>query len=354
MSEFADRLIAWQATHGRSALPWQRTRDPYRVWLSEIMLQQTQVATVLGYYARFLDRFPTVADLAAADLSDVMPLWAGLGYYARARNLHACAVAVVRDHGGVFPREAQALAQLPGIGRSTGAAIAAFCFDQRAAILDGNVKRVLARHFAVDGDPAQAAVERCLWSLAESLLPADASQMPAYTQAVMDLGATRCTRAQPRCGECPVASTCIARRDGRIDELPTPRLRKTAPLRQAQMLVLLQGKMVLLQQRPPTGLWGGLLALPQFDDEAQLRAGLVALTGAACEPSALPPRRHAFTHFTLEFTPRLARLDRLPALHDAALRWVPLAAIESQALPAPMKRLLLDLREGRATDLLSA
>jgi A/G-specific adenine glycosylase len=170
----------------------------------------------------------------------------------------------------------------------------------------------------------------------------------------MDLGATLCTRSQPRCDDCPLSASCIARRDGRVDELPTPRARKAAPLRRAQMLVLLHAEAVLLQQRPPAGLWGGLLALPQYDDETQLRAGLLALTGAASEPTALPPRRHAFTHFTLEFTPRLARLDRLPALHDAALRWVPLTAIESQALPAPMKTLLLDLREGRAADLLSA
>jgi A/G-specific adenine glycosylase len=353
-SDFATRLIAWQAAHGRRDLPWQRTRDPYRVWLSEIMLQQTQVATVLGYYARFLDRFPTVAALAAADLTEVMPLWAGLGYYARARNLHACAQAVMRDHGGAFPRSAQALARLPGIGRSTAAAIAAFCFDERAAILDGNVKRVLARHFAIDGDPAQAAVERRLWTLAGSLLPDAPAGMPAYTQAVMDLGATLCTRSQPRCNDCPLAASCIARRDGRVDELPAARARKAAPLRRAQMLVLLHAEAVLLQQRPPEGLWGGLLAPPQYDDETQLRAGLLALTGAANEPSALPPRRHAFTHFTLEFTPRLARLDRLPALHDAALRWVPLAAIESQALPAPVKTLLADLRDGRAADLLSA
>jgi A/G-specific adenine glycosylase len=352
--DFAGRLVRWQATHGRSDLPWQRTRDPYRVWLSEIMLQQTQVATVLGYYERFLARFPTVTALGQAAVDDVMPLWAGLGYYARARNLHACAMAVLRDHGGAFPRSAQALAQLPGIGRSTAAAIAAFCFDERAAILDGNVKRVLTRHFAIEGDPARLAVERRLWSLAESLLPADSARMPAYTQAVMDLGATVCTRAQPRCGECPLASGCIARRDGRTDELPTPRARKAVPLKRAQMLVLLWNDEVLLQQRPGAGLWGGLLALPQHEDEVQLNAALAALAGTPLPTAALPPRRHAFTHFTLEFTPRVARVERALQINDSSLRWTPLSGIERAALPAPVKALLLDLREGKAADLLSA
>ena len=353
MSDFADRLIAWQRQHGRQDLPWQRTRDPYRVWLSEIMLQQTQVATVLGYYARFLERFPTVGTLAQAPLTDVMPLWAGLGYYARARNLHACAVAVMRDHDGAFPQRAEQLAQLPGIGRSTAAAIAAFCFDERAAILDGNVKRVLARHFAVAGDPARAAVEKQLWTLAESLLPR-AQAMPVYTQAVMDLGATLCVRAQPACERCPVAATCIARREGRIDELPTPRVRKAPPLRHAQLLLAIAEGRVLLEQRAAAGLWGGLLSLPQFDTAQQVQQALATLDAAATA-APLPPRRHAFTHYTLEYVPQLARLSRLPAqLTEPAWCWEPLAKIEALALPAPVRTLLLDLREGRATDLLTA
>jgi A/G-specific adenine glycosylase len=343
MSEFADRLIDWQRQHGRSDLPWQRTRDPYRVWLSEIMLQQTQVATVLGYYARFLDRFPAVTDLAAATLAEVMPYWAGLGYYARARNLHACAVAVVREHGGAFPRSAEALAQLPGIGRSSAAAIAAFCFDERAAILDGNVKRVLARQFGIEGDPATAAVERRLWSLADALLPADAARMPTYTQAVMDLGATLCTRAQPACARCPVRASCVALRDGRVDQLPTPRVRKAPPLRRAQMLVLLADEAVLLEQRPAHGLWGGLLTLPQFDDASALDAALPSLAGAAVPAIALPTRRHAFTHFTLEFTPRVARLPAAPRAADSARHWLPLDQLDAAALPAPIRTLLRDV-----------
>jgi len=342
---FAARLIAWQARHGRRDLPWQQTRDPYRIWLSEIMLQQTQVTTVLGFYARFLDRFPSVASLAQASLDEVMPLWAGLGYYARARNLHACAQAVCTQHDGSFPTNARALGELPGIGPSTAAAIAAFCFDERAAILDGNVKRVLARHFGIEGDPAGAAVEQRLWSLARDLLPPAARDMPAYTQAVMDLGATLCTRAAPRCPACPVQASCVAHRDGRVAQLPTPRIRKAAVLRHAHMLILLHGDHVLLQQRPPTGLWGGLLTPPQFDSPAALHAAVAQLTGAAMASREMPARRHAFTHFTLEFVPHLVVLPST-ALHaaDAALCWKQLAHAGELAVPAPIRTLLRDLQ----------
>ncbi len=219
----AERLLAWAATHGRRGLPWQSSRDPYRVWLSEVMLQQTQVATVIGYYERFSARFPTVAALAAAAPSEVMASWAGLGYYSRARNLHACARRVVDDFDGAFPRNAAALTSLPGIGRSTAAAIAALCFDERVPILDGNVKRVLARHFAIDGYPGVAAVERELWDRAASLLPQAGADMPAYTQAIMDLGAGVCTRRNPRCEACPLRSTCAALRQGRVGSLPVTR-----------------------------------------------------------------------------------------------------------------------------------
>jgi A/G-specific adenine glycosylase len=341
---FAERLIAWQARHGRQDLPWQKTRDPYRVWLSEIMLQQTQVTTVLDYYARFLARFPTVEALAQAALEDVMPLWAGLGYYARARNLHACAQTVCARHGGTFPPSASALAELPGIGPSTAAAIAAFCFDERAAILDGNVKRVLARHFAVEGDPAGAAVERRLWSLARELLPTHARDMPAYTQAVMDLGATLCMRSRPRCPDCPVQVTCMAYREDRVEELPTPRARSEVKLRQTHMLVLLHADQVLLQQRPPSGLWGGLLTPPQFDTSDALHAAVMQWTGAVRPAQALPPRRHAFTHFTLEFVPHVVTLPAT-AVHagDAALCWRPLAQASGLAVPAPVRTLLRDV-----------
>jgi len=345
MSDFATRVVAWQRAMGRRALPWQGTREPYRVWLSEIMLQQTQVATVVSYYQRFLDRFPDVAALARADLDEVMRLWAGLGYYARARNLHACAQRVVAEHGGEFPGSAKLLAQLPGIGRSTAAAIAAFCFDARAAILDGNVKRVLARHFGLEGFPGTAAVERELWARAEALLPAS-TEMPAYTQGLMDLGAMLCARSSPRCGECPVQSTCVASNAGRVDELPGARPRKETRQRSAQMLIVLRGDAVLVEQRPGAGIWGGLLALPQFDCLGQLNLALRNLAPQA-RAQPMPRRRHAFTHFTLEFTPHLARIDPpLTAAMAPRMRWLARAEIESAALPTPIRALLRDVLRG--------
>jgi A/G-specific adenine glycosylase len=344
VSDFAQRLIDWQRRHGRRDLPWQRTRDPYRVWLSEIMLQQTQVATVIGYYERFLQRFPEVQSLAAADLPAVMPLWAGLGYYARARNLHACARAVVETHGGQFPRSARELAQLPGIGRSTAAAIAAFCFDERAAILDGNVKRVLARHFAVDGDPGKAAVERRLWALAADLLPVRPVDMPEYTQAVMDLGATLCTRATPRCDYCPVRASCVARRDGRVAQLPTARARRAPTKRTAHWLILVRDDAVLLEARPPAGVWGGLLAPPVFDTQRALAQALRAL-GIEARPRAWPQRRHAFTHFTLTFTPHVvAAPTGVLFVAELGRVWLPLSTLDSAGLPAPVRALLRDVQ----------
>jgi A/G-specific adenine glycosylase len=344
VSDFAPRLIDWQRRHGRRDLPWQRTRDPYRVWLSEIMLQQTQVATVIGYYERFLQRFPDVQSLAAADLSAVMPLWAGLGYYARARNLHACARAVVGTHGGQFPRSAGELAQLPGVGRSTAAAIAAFCFDERAAILDGNVKRVLARHFGIDGDPGKAAVERRLWALAADLLPVRPADMPDYTQAVMDLGATLCTRAAPRCDDCPLRASCVARREARVAHLPTARARRAPTQRSAHWLILVRDDAVLLEARPPAGVWGGLLAPPAFDSRRALAQALLAL-GIETRPRAWPQRRHAFTHFTLTFTPHVvaAPTGALVAAEPGRL-WLPLSTLHSAALPTPVRALLGDVQ----------
>jgi A/G-specific adenine glycosylase len=333
--------------HGRRDLPWQGTRDPYRVWLSEIMLQQTQVATVVPYYLRFIERFPDVTRLAAEPLEAVMQCWAGLGYYSRARNLHACARVVVAEHGAQFPRTAVALESLPGIGRSTAAAIAAFCFAERAPMLDGNVRRVLARHAGIDGDPARADVAQRLWARAATLLP-PARQMPAYTQALMDLGATLCTRAAPRCAECPVASDCTALRTGRVDELPTPRPRKQVPARNAHLLLALHESQVLLLARPPHGVWGGLLAPPQFDDVAALRRYLRGLAPAG-RAAAWPVRRHVFTHFTLEYTPHVARLGQVaPRAAEPVERWLPLEQIEQAALPAPVRSLLLDVRQAAA------
>jgi A/G-specific adenine glycosylase len=342
MRSFAARVIAWQRIHGRTSLPWQG-RDPYRVWVSEIMLQQTQVLTVVPYYERFMARFPDLSALARAPLAEVMHAWAGLGYYSRARHLHACAQRIERDHGGEFPRSAAALADLPGIGRSTAAAIAAFCFDERAPILDGNVKRVLARHAGIEGDPATRAVAVRMWEHADSLLPS-ARHMPTYTQALMDLGATVCTRVAPACARCPVRGDCFALAHTRVAELPTPRNRRTAPTRRACFLLAVSRGAVLLEQRPPAGIWGSLLAPPQFADAKAMRSALAALSTAA-KAQALPARRHGFTHFTLAFTPYLARVvTPRPRASEPHQRWVRLDEIGSVPVPAPMQTLLAEVR----------
>jgi A/G-specific adenine glycosylase len=353
---FAARLIAWQRQHGRHDLPWQNTRDPYRIWLSEIMLQQTQVSTVIPYYARFLERFPTVGALAAAPLDDVMALWAGLGYYSRARNLHRCAQVVADEHGGAFPASVDALAELPGIGRSTAAAIASFAFGARATILDGNVKRVLARVFGIDGFPGEKRVENAMWALAESLVPgADASDadVGAYTQGLMDLGATLCVRGKPDCVRCPFAEDCVANATGRQRELPGARPKKTVPTRRTWMLVLLDGDAVMLEKRPPSGIWGGLWSLPEAPDEAALTERARAF-GAGGSASPLAPLTHTFTHFRLDIEPRVIELndDRVPpgssantqTLHDAETAWVPLREIDGFGVPAPVRKLLDGLR----------
>ncbi len=344
---FARRVVDWQRRFGRHALPWQGTRDAYRIWLSEVMLQQTQVSVVLAYYARFLERFPDVAALAAAPIDEVLSLWSGLGYYSRARNLHACAQAVVARHDGVFPRSAGLLATLPGIGESTAAAIAAFSAGERVAILDGNVKRVLARHRGIEGWPGQPAVAARLWSAARAALPdAGAGSIEAYTQGLMDLGATVCTRARPACDACPVSADCLALAGARTADLPTPKPRAQQRVRRASMLVMRHGDAVWLETRPPSGIWGGLASLPQFDDEAALMAQAAAWAPGV-EPVALSPRRHVFTHFALDFVPWLLAVDERPALAGIAGRWVAPDAIARAALPAPIRTLLLALAASR-------
>ncbi|WP_332670155.1 A/G-specific adenine glycosylase [Aromatoleum sp.] len=339
-SDFARRLIDWHRDQGRHDLPWQRTNDPYRVWLSEIMLQQTQVDTVIPYYARFLARFPDLAALAAAPLDDVLALWSGLGYYARARNLHKAAVAVIDVHGGRFPSRAAAIAELPGIGRSTAAAIAAFSFGERAAILDGNVKRVLCRAFGVDGFPGERAVEARLWALAESLLPA--ADVGTYVQAQMDLGATVCTRGRPACDRCPLVDICVARREDRVDSLPAARPRKAVPQRHVRVAVIHSDGRVLLERRPPAGIWGGLLALPEIPESETVPARWVeARFGLAPRTSvALPPLNHAFTHFRLEIAAIRFEVGGGRVVADDTHRWIALADLESAGLPTPVRRIL--------------
>jgi A/G-specific adenine glycosylase len=296
----AERVIAWQRAHGRAGLPWQQTRDPYRVWLSEIMLQQTQVTTVLGYYERFLQRFPTVAELAAAPTEDVLALWSGLGYYARARNLHRCAQAVVAEHGGAFPRSAAQLAELPGIGRSTAAAIASFCFGERVAILDGNVKRVLTRVLAYGGDIAQSASEKALWTIAGDLLPdAPAGEplhaaMASYTQGLMDLGATVCTIRRPACDACPLHATCEGRVSGAPEQFPVKTRKLKRGKRTGVLLWLQQRDRVWLVRRADSGVWAQLWSLPEFDTAATLERAVGPWPGTL---EWLAPFKHVLTHF---------------------------------------------------------
>ncbi|WP_235823872.1 A/G-specific adenine glycosylase [Azohydromonas sediminis] len=344
---FAERVVAWQRRHGRHDLPWQRTRDPYRVWLSEVMLQQTQVATVLGYYERFLARFPDVAALAAAPLDDVLALWSGLGYYSRARHLHRCAQVVVAEHGGAFPRDSATLATLPGIGRSTAAAIAAFCFGERAAILDGNVKRVLARALGFGDDLAGAAAERALWQRAQALLPH--RDVDVYTQGLMDLGATVCTARAPRCDACPLADGCVARAEGRPERYPVKTRRTRRGRRRHALLWLVHGPRLWLVQRPPRGVWASLWSLPEFASADALAALSAGWPGKA---RWLAPIEHALTHFDWELQPlhhtlpaRLAasRRDAVEQALRAAAgpgRWVEHEQALSLGLPAPVRRLL--------------
>jgi len=352
-SDFAARLLAWHKRHGRHDLPWQRTRDAYRIWVAEIMLQQTQVAAVIPYYQRFLERFPDIATLAGAPQDEALRLWSGLGYYSRARNLQRAAQLVQERHGGAFPRALDDIEALPGIGRSTAAAIAAFAYGTRAAILDGNVKRVLARHRGVDGWTGTPAVEAKLWRIAESLLPGDAPAGPAvadepaeaiatYTQALMDLGATLCTRARPRCDACPVAGDCIALREQRVDALPSPRPRKPLPRREVRVLMLEFDGKLLLEQRPPLGIWAGLWSLPEVAVDDDVPARVVARFRAAPGPvEPLPAIDHGFTHFLLTMHPlRVPLRDWPPGAGAPGIQWFTREAAMAAALPAPIRKLL--------------
>lgn len=338
-----ERVVAWQASHGRNHLPWQQTRDPYRVWLSEIMLQQTQVSTVLDYYARFLVRFPDVSALASAPQDEVMGLWSGLGYYSRARNLHRCAQQVMADHGGAFPRTAEVLATLPGIGRSTAGAIAAFCFSERVPILDANVRRVLTRLLGFDKDLALAANERLLWGLAQALLPTEdlVHAMPRYTQGLMDLGASVCTPRAPRCADCPLVGSCRASSDGDPERYPV-RTRKLARRSESwQLAIVRDGRgRVWLQRRPATGIWAGMHCVPVFFDDAA-RAAFMAELGdpAQLVQEELPPFVHVLTHRDLHLHPVLISGDfRGNALEDG--EWLGPDQWPSVGLPAPIRKLL--------------
>ena len=335
MSKFASALVEWQRQHGRRELPWQGTRDPYRIWLSEVMLQQTQVAAVVPYYERFLRRFPTIELLAAASEDEVLQLWSGLGYYARGRNLHAAAKAVVSTG---FPRSAAQIEKLPGIGRSSAAAIAAFAFGERAAILDGNVRRVLARHFGIEGWPGQRAVEAALWARATELLPK--LGIETYTQALMDLGATLCTRHAPQCDVCPVRISCKARKAQRVADLPAPRPRKALPRKAVTWLVLRRGNQILLEKRPAPGIWGGLWCFPEAPAK---NVGEYCAVNLGCEiltKKYLLALEHGFTHFRLQIRPLLCEVTRPPKVESPGRLWLGFEEARDAAVPAPVRKLL--------------
>jgi A/G-specific adenine glycosylase len=337
---FAARLLAWSKRHGRHDLPWQTRRTPYRVWVSEIMLQQTQVATVIPYYTRFLERFPDVQRLADAPQDDVLHLWTGLGYYARARNLQKAAQQIRDAHSGRFPRDMESVQALPGIGRSTAGAILALAIDERHPILDGNVKRVLARHGAISGWPGDKRVEDKLWTLAEALTPK--SHVAEYTQAIMDLGAMVCIRSAPCCVECPVAADCKARLSGKQARFPAPRPKKELPVRRTRMLMLISDGAVLLEKRPPAGIWGGLWGFPELAVDSDVDDWCRTRFGAKPKRTHVRPvLRHTFSHFHLDIEPLELSLPATAAVQEAAAsRWQPLGETPKLGLAAPVKRLL--------------
>ena len=335
----AARVVRWQRHHGRHGLPWQGTRDPYRVWLSEVMLQQTQVTTVLSYYNRFLQRFPTVGELAAAPLDDVLSLWSGLGYYSRARNLHRCAQTVVAEHQGQFPANSQGLQALPGIGRSTAAAIAAFCFGERVAILDGNVKRVLGRALGFDGDLALAREQERLWDLAQGLLPDQGVE--TYTQGLMDLGATVCGIRNPDCLRCPLADTCVAKASGAPQRFPIKTRKLKRSHRENAVLLLRHRQRVWLVQRPDTGVWAGLWALPEYESVSALESLSGRWPG---QGEWLPTVHHVLTHLDWDLHPLRWTWGAGPAPARGVLpagRWFLTEEALALGLPAPVRRLLL-------------
>jgi A/G-specific adenine glycosylase len=344
---FAERLLQWFSVHGRHTLPWQMDATPYRVWVSEVMLQQTQVATVIPYYARFMARFPNVETLATARLDEVLHLWTGLGYYARARNLQAAAKVLTTKYYGVFPNELAQMMALPGIGRSTAGAILALSRGRRHPILDGNAKRVLARVFGIAGDPSSKAVLEALWEKANACTPDQ--DVAAYTQGIMDLGATLCTRARPACTLCPMNTHCVAALEGRQMELPGRKMKRNRPAREATLLIAQGGskdaRAVLLERRPVSGIWGGLWSPPQFANTDEALAWCGREFGHVDESTALAPIDHAFTHFDLRLKPLLVRgRQRLEVLDTEDRLWYQLDAPPRVGLPQPIRQLLERLR----------
>lgn len=339
--QFSSAVLDWYDEHGRHDLPWQQGITPYRVWVSEIMLQQTQVSTVLNYFDRFMQALPTVQALAEAPEDEVLHLWTGLGYYTRARNLQKAAKVVVEQHGGEFPRSVEQLTELPGIGRSTAGAIASISMGIRAPILDGNVKRVLARHAGIAGYPGLPAVQQKLWRVSESHLPQ--ARLADYTQAIMDLGAAICTSRKPLCGSCPVSEDCVALRENRIAELPGPKPRKVRP-RRASWLLLIENERgdLLLERRPPSGIWGSLWCPPVVELADDWRSALQERYGLQVgQPETLAAVHHAFTHYDLELRPLRVRLAKGARIADASVAWTTMHDPDAlPGLPAPVRKLV--------------
>jgi A/G-specific adenine glycosylase len=348
---FSHRIIDWQQRHGRHGLPWQGA-DVYRVWLSEIMLQQTQVVTVIPYYLRFVARFPTIADLAADSEDAVLAHWSGLGYYSRARNLHRAAQLIMQRHKGKFPQHFEDILALPGIGRSTAAAISALAFHERCAILDGNVKRVLARYHAIEGYTSEKKIEAQLWQQAEALLPQ--RNVAVYTQGLMDLGALICTRSKPQCPICPLQADCAAYQNKRVAQLPTPRPHKVLPEKHSTFLLLLNGSDILLEKRPGSGIWGGLWCPPQVDPgilSTATNPSIYCLQHFGTEiihTLALSTFTHTFTHFKLHIAPILLQVINKPKqIQESGMVWLDIENALQAAIPTPVSKLLLEIQTGR-------
>ena len=343
MLSIATQLIHWHQQHGRHHLPWQGNRDPYAIWLSEIMLQQTQVNTVIPYYVRFMRELPTINNLAQAPLDTVLALWSGLGYYSRARNLHQAARILMQDYQGKFPDTQALIQQLPGIGRSTAAAIAVFAFGKRAAILDGNVKRIFTRYFGITGYPGESKIQNLLWEKTEELLPVNYrdGQIEIYTQALMDLGATVCTRHTPLCKICPLQQHCVAFKEDRVDQLPTAKLRKPLPKKETVFLILMHQQKLLLEKRPASGIWGELWCLPEIKTEVNAALYCQHHWGIKVQsPIELPALDHQFTHFKLRIYPQLLQVISNTSLQQNKFIWIKPSDALEQAIPAPVRKLL--------------
>jgi A/G-specific adenine glycosylase len=345
MNRFADRVLHWFDEHGRKDLPWQQDINPYRVWASEIMLQQTQVQTVIPYYTKFMQSFPDIATLAEADIDSVLQHWSGLGYYARARNLHKAAKIIRDDHKGVFPKSFDDVVAMPGIGRSTAGAILALSRDEPHAILDGNVKRVLARHEAIAGWPGKAQVSDKLWQIATERTPVE--RAAAYTQAIMDLGATLCTRSKPGCGACPVGEDCKARLAETITDYPGRKPKKAKPLRNTTMVIAISGESVYMERRPPVGIWGGLWSLPEVEDVQDWCRDV--LQESPTETESCATLRHSFSHYDLDIQPIVVRVhaSSRKVADNPDATWQPISKQPAGGIAAPVQQLINKLKKSR-------